>query len=141
MLNTRKSTSSSTTGGASTAWLRAQVDSVPPMGPRTTTNPPKALWRVLAIIAGVGAVLVGGAVVLIAATLGSCSAFGGTCPSTPPPLLDDDVFRIAAMGTALAVGLPVFLRAPSRRRLAVSLALAVGAALVVGLAVRSGAYG
>jgi hypothetical protein len=45
------------------------------------------------------------------------------------------------MGTALAIGVPMFLQSPSRRRLVVSLAVAAGLAIIVGLAVRAAAHG
>ena len=50
--------------------------------------------------------VLGAGIVLLAAAVGHCSAFGGRCPAEPPPLWDDDVFGTAAMGAALAVGLP-----------------------------------
>lgn len=88
-------------------------------------------------VAIAGAVAVGSILVLIAFAIGDCSAFGGTCPSEPPPLFEDDTFGTAAAGAALAVGVPVFLRAPSRRRLVVAAAVAIAAGLLVGLVARS----
>lgn len=93
-------------------------------------------WRVFRVVAGVVCALVGAGMVLAAFTLGSCDAFGGTCPSTPSPLLEDDIFWTAALGAGLAVGVPVFLARPSRRRAVVALAWAVSAACVVGLLAR-----
>ena len=88
----------------------------------------------MAILGGLG-------LLLIAATLGGCSAFGGRCPADRPPLLDDDVFGMAAFGTALIVVVPGFLHRPSWRRLGSVIAIGLVAALVVGLVVRDFAHG
>ena len=87
------------------------------------------------------AILFGVGLILIAATLGSCGAFGGRCPADRPPLFDDDVFGMAAFGTALIVVVPGFLHKPSWRRLGIVLATGVVAALIVGLLVRDFAHG
>jgi TfoX/Sxy family transcriptional regulator of competence genes len=39
--------------------------------------------------------------IVLAATLGSCSAFGGRCPADRPSLIDDDTFVMAATGAFL----------------------------------------
>ena len=95
---------------------------------------------VAARIVGISlAIVFGAGLILIAFTLGDCSAFGGRCPQDPPPLLDDDTFGMAAIGAALVVGVPVFLSAPSWRRLAIAAGSALAAALVIGLLARSAA--
>jgi hypothetical protein len=86
------------------------------------------------------AVLVGLGLILLSVTLGDCSAFGGTCPADPPPLLEDDAFGMGAMGAALLVGVPTFLTAPSWRRLGIAVAAAAVAAFVIGSMARSSAY-
>lgn len=95
--------------------------------------------RALSVIVAVGAVVIGAACVLLAVTIGDCSAFGGRCPSDPQPLLEDDTFGMAAFGAALATGVPVFLRRPGWRRAALAIGVGVIAALVIGLAVRGSA--
>ncbi len=98
----------------------------------------RSLWWQALRAAAIGlCVLVGTGLVLVAFTVGSCEAFGGRCPSTPPPILEDDVFGMAALGAGLAVGVPVFLARPSRRRALSGLAWGVGAAILVGLLARS----
>jgi len=86
-------------------------------------------------------IVFGSALVALAAVFGDCAAFGGTCPADPAPLLDDDVFRFAAIGGAIAIGVPLFAFHPTRRRLFQALAAASATALVVGLFVRSIAHG
>ena len=88
------------------------------------------------LVAIAGAIAVGSIVVLIAFMVGDCSAFGGACPRETTPLFEDDTFGTAAAGAALAVGVPVFLRAPSWRRFAVAAVAAISAGLLVGLVVR-----
>ena len=87
------------------------------------------------------AVLWGLALIAVAVAVGHCSAFGGQCPSEAPPLLDDDVFRLATVGAALALGSPALLA----RRLAGRRVLAAGGAVVasvlVGLLARSAVLG
>ena len=104
-------------------------------------SPPVARFRRVRLALAICAVVLGAGIVLLAAAVGHCSAFGGRCPADPPPLWDDDVFGTAAMGAALAVGLPVWLVQPSVRRLRMAVPLALGAALVVGLIARSAASG
>ena len=90
--------------------------------------------------AAVLAAIVGTGMILVAATLGQCSAFGGRCPADAPPLWDDDVFGVSAMGAALVTGpLLALRRGPRRWRIAAT--GAVVAALLIGLLVRSGAHG
>ena len=85
-------------------------------------------------------VAIGLGLVSVAAAVGDCSAFGGTCPADPPPLHDDDTFRFAASGTLLATAVPVFAWRPSWRRLGVALGVGLLAALVIGLTIRAGAH-
>lgn len=96
-------------------------------------------WRIFRVVAVTLSIVVGLAMVLVAFTFGSCSAFGGTCPGTPEPILEDDTFVFAAVGAGIAVGIPVFLSRPSGRRLIVALASGATAAVLVGLLARSGA--
>ena len=79
--------------------------------------------------------------VLAAATLGSCDAFGGRCPADRPSPWNDDVFGMAAFGTALIVVIPTFVRRPSWRRLGQAIAAGVVSALVVGLLVADASHG
>lgn len=98
------------------------------------------ILRVAVVGAVVLAAIVGFGMVLVAATVGHCSAFGGRCPAERPPLWDDDVFGISAAGAALIAGpLLALRRGPARWRIAVGGALV--AAVVVGLVVRSAAHG
>jgi hypothetical protein len=83
------------------------------------------------------ALVVGAGMVLITATLGDCSAFGGRCPQEPPPLLEDDAFWLSATGAFVAAATPIFLWAPSRGRLLLAVGIGAAIALVVGAAVRS----
>ena len=106
--------------------------------PLATRHPVLRIMRILTIAA---AVVTGLMLILLAATLGSCSAFGGRCPADRPSLWDDDVFGMAAFGTALIVAVPVFLHRPSWRRLGVAAATSATAALVVGLLVTTAAHG
>jgi len=99
------------------------------------------LRRLLTGAAIAAAVLVGLVLVLASITLGRCDAFGGRCPADRPPLIEDDVFGFAAVGAALAVAVPVFLRRPSRQRLLRAVGYGALAALLVGLMARSSAYG
>jgi hypothetical protein len=75
--------------------------------------------------------------VLLAVTIGHCSAFGGRCPSEPPALLDDDAFGTAAFGAAIAVGIPMWLVRPTRTGFIQAFASAVTVGLLVGLVVRA----
>lgn len=87
------------------------------------------------------AVVIGLGMILIARVAGSCDAFGGRCPAERPSLLEDDVFGMSAFGAALVVTVPMFLSRPSKRRLALALAVGLAAALLIGFAVRAAAYG
>jgi hypothetical protein len=98
------------------------------------------LATVARYVAIVAAVLVGLGLILLAVTLGDCSAFGGTCPADPPSLMEDDAFGMAAAGGALLVGVPTLLTAPSWRRLGIAVVAAVVAGLVIGSMARSSAY-
>ena len=68
--------------------------------------------------------------VVFVAAAGHCSAFGGRCPR--PSSLNGEVFRLAAMGAALAVGAPVFIVRPTRRRFLLALGIAALAGVLVG---------
>jgi hypothetical protein len=104
-------------------------------------EPARPLRRLLVVVAIGIAVVVGLALILLAATLGRCDAFGGRCPAERPPLFEDDVFGMAAFGTALVVVVPMFLSGPSKRRFVAAVGVGLVAALVVGLVTRSVAYG
>ncbi len=100
------------------------------------------MWvRAVKLVTIAGAVVFGLGPVLIAVTLGHCSAFGGSCAGDAPALLDDDVFGMAAIGTGLVVGVPVALTGPWRRRVPRAVGAAVVAAVIVGLLARSIAHG
>ena len=109
------------------------------------TTEPLATWhpvlRAMRILAIAAAVVTGLGLILLAATLGSCGAFGGRCPADRPPLWDDDVFGMASFGTALIVAVPMFLHRPSWRRLGVAAGAGVAAGLIVGLLVADAAHG
>lgn len=77
--------------------------------------------------------------ITIAMVVGSCDAFGGSCPAERPPLLEDDVFGMAAFGSALVVAVPLFLSRPSKQRLLVAVAVGLPVALFVGLVLSSSA--
>jgi hypothetical protein len=87
------------------------------------------------------AVVIGLLLLLVATTLGRCDAFGGRCPADRPSLWEDDVFGMAASGTALIVIVPLFLRRPSWRRLGIATAVGSTSAIVVGLIVTIAAHG
>ncbi|MEO8694514.1 MAG: hypothetical protein ABI658_13410 [Acidimicrobiales bacterium] len=70
-------------------------------------------------------------------TLGRCDAFGGRCPGDNPPLLDDDVFGMAALGAFLVVAVPSFFHRPSKQRLLIAVAVGLAAGLIIGLIARS----
>jgi hypothetical protein len=105
-----------------------------PTSTRPWVGPVKASLSAVAIAIGL-------LLILIAATLGSCDAFGGRCPADRPSLWDDDVFGMAAFGTALIVAVPVYLRRPSWRRLGIAMAVGSMSALAVGLLVTISAHG
>ena len=85
----------------------------------------------------VAAVLIGVALVGAAALGGHCSMAGGTCPREPGPLADDDSFRLAALGAAIAVGVPFAIFWRGRHRWLVAPVMALGAGLLVAALVRS----
>ncbi len=84
----------------------------------------------------VAAVLIGVALVGAAALGGHCSMAGGTCPREPGPLADDS-FRMAALGAAIAVGVPFAIFWRGRHRWLVAPVMALGAGLLVAALVRS----
>lgn len=96
--------------------------------------------RIAGVAATVVAVVVGVGMVLVAAMVGDCSAFGGTCPADPPPLLDDDVFGMSAAG-AFLIAAPLLTWRRGPRRWAIALGGGIGTAVLIGLMVRSGAHG
>ncbi len=77
-------------------------------------------------------------VLAVAFAVGDCASFGGRCPAEPEPLLDDDVFRIAAIGGALLVAPPLLL---ARRRWYVVVSATALAAVVLGLVARAATTG
>ena len=112
------------------------------MNPDQLERQPRSVWlRLLVVLVIVASVLLGATLILIALTLGSCSAFGGRCPADRPPLIDDDTFGLAATGAFLIVALPTFASRPSWRRLGLGIVAGLCAALIIGLVVRSIAYG
>lgn len=96
--------------------------------------------RVVGVVVAVSAAIFGAGMVLVAATVGHCSAFGGRCPADAPPIWDDDVFGMSAMGAALVAG-PLLALRRGPRRWTVALGGAATAAILIGLIVRSGAHG
>lgn len=108
---------------------------------RRERTPPGLWWRLITILVILAAVIVGVALILLAATLGSCSAFGGRCPADPSPLVEDDTFGLAATGAFLIAAVPTYVTRPSWRRLGLAIAAGLGAGLLVGLVVRSMASG
>ena len=104
-------------------------------------NPTSArMLRVAGTGAAVLAAVVGAGIVLVAATLGHCSAFGGRCPAEAPPLWDDDVFGTSAIGGALVAG-PLLALRSGPHRWSSAVVGAIVAAVVVGLLVRAAAHG
>ena len=97
------------------------------------------LLKALRVIVGVSALVGGASIVLLAALVGHCSAFGGRCPSTST--FDADTFRIAASGAALAVGVPMWMARPTRRRFFIAAGVALTAGLVIGAIVMVSAAG
>ena len=78
------------------------------------------------VAAGVVSVIVGLVVVVGTAALGSCDAFGGTCPASPG--LHGDVYAGIASGLALMIAGPVLAWQPDRR--GVVMAASVGIPVV-----------
>lgn len=97
----------------------------------------RVLRRALSGIITASAVVFGSLLILAAVTIGRCDAFGGRCPADEPPLLDDDVFRMAAFGAFLIVAVPYFFYRPSTKRLLIALPVGVAAGLLFGLIARS----
>lgn len=98
-------------------------------------------FRQLAVGVTIGvAVVIGLGMIFLAMTVGNCAAFGGTCPAERPPLLEDDVFGMAAFGTALVVAVPLFLAHPSKRRFVIAVGVGFVAAFLVGLVVSAAAH-
>lgn len=99
-----------------------------------------SVLRLAGVVAAALAAVIGVGMILVAATVGHCSAFGGSCPAEAPPLWDDDVFGTAAAGAAVVAGPLLALRRGSRRWW-IAAAGAAAAAVLVGLVVRSAALG
>ena len=93
--------------------------------------------RALNAALAAAAVVVGLGMVALAVAVGDCAAFGGACPSEPPPLPEDDAFGMAAAGAFLATAVPLAAFGRPVRRWTRALAVGAGAALVVGLIARS----
>lgn len=107
-----------------------------------SVRPNRPMWfRIVRVLLIGASSVIGVGLVLLAFTVGDCSAFGGRCPSEPPALIDDDTFRIAGLGAALVVAPSVFLSRPSWQRLAVAAASAAAAFVVVGVMARSATTG
>ncbi len=85
--------------------------------------------------------VIGLGIIVLVSAVGHCSAFGGRCPSEPPPLLEDDVFGTAFFGALLAVGVPVWLAHPTWRRIGRATAIGIPVAFLIGLMARSAAAG
>jgi hypothetical protein len=98
-------------------------------------------WQQLAAGVTIGvAIAVGLGMIFLAMAFGSCDAFGGSCPAERPPLLEDDVFGMAAFGTALIVAVPIFLSHPSKRRFVLAAGVGLVAAFLVGMVVSAAAH-
>ena len=113
-----------------------------PLSPYVETKPEhrrRILLKALRVIVGVSAVVAGALIVLVVAAVGHCSAFGGTCPRAST--LDGDVFGGAAMGAALAIGVPMWMVRPTRRRFLIAVGAAVVAGLLVGVLVLAATAG
>jgi hypothetical protein len=88
------------------------------------------LITVLRVTAGAFGVAIGLTVIALTAVSGDCLALGGTCPRDPS--LDGHTFGSAALGAELAVGVPMFVSNPTRRRFASSVVTSLAAAVLVG---------
>lgn len=77
----------------------------------------------------------------VALFFGDCSFAGGRCPQDPEPIMDSDVFRIGAIGTFIAIAIPVWMHTPTMHRLWTALGAGGTAGVIVGLLVRSSAAG
>lgn len=86
---------------------------------------------VLRVLGAVAAIFIGLGTVVLVMAVGHCSAFGGTCPRQGG--FPEDTFRLAALGGALMVAVPYYLRRPSWKRLAAAVVLAVVAGGLVGV--------
>lgn len=106
-------------------------------GPDRVTTP--TWWRIVRGLGITACVIVGAVLVLGSVALGDCSAFGGTCPSEPEPILDDDTFGGAFLGTTLAVAGTLFLLKPTVKGMGRAFSVALPAALIMGLMARSAA--
>lgn len=107
----------------------------------TSPNPESKPWyaarivTVLRVTAAIVSIVAGSLIAVVAGMVGDCAAFGGSCPREPA--FDFEVFRFAAAGTALAVGPPIYLFRPGRRRFILGLVVALGSAAIVGAMVAS----
>ena len=108
----------------------------------TTDTAPSRTIQWLKILRGVvagSAILIGAFVVMATATLGHCSAFGGRCPR--PNTFDGEIFGGAAIGMALAVGVPMWMHRPTLRGLLRAVVVATLVALPVGVLVMASTQG
>ncbi len=101
---------------------------------------PRLLQQIAAGVTIAVAVAVGLGMIFLAMVVGSCDTFGGTCPAERPPLLEDDVFGMAACGAMLVVAVPIFLRHPSKQRFAVAVGVGLVVAFFVGLIVSAATH-
>jgi hypothetical protein len=104
-------------------------------GPDTAPRPGR--FRVLSVLLIVTGAVVGVGLIALAVAVGDCSAFGGRCPSEPPPIPVDDTFRLAGLGAALVVAPGIYLSRPSWRRLGLAVAVGAAAGVVVGAIARA----
>lgn len=105
-----------------------------PPDPPTDRRPDgsRSLAWILAALLAVLSSLLGLAILVVGTVLGHCSAFGGRCPAEPGPLLDNDVFGLAVVGSAMIVVPAVLVWSdswPTRLR---RMAVAVPACVLVG---------
>ena len=106
----------------------------PQTNPTGTVAPRRnlATWMTVLRVAAAGlAIVVGLGVVLVTMAMGDCAAFGGSCPRQGG--FPDDLFRFAASGGALTVGVPYYLIRPTWHRLATALVVGIVAGVIIGL--------
>jgi hypothetical protein len=95
--------------------MRASTDR-PPARDDHPAMPRRGRWVIaLRVVLGTTGALAGAAWTSAIAVVGHCAAFGGRCPSPPPPLLEDDVFVGLVVGLSVAVASVVLALRPDRR--------------------------